>query len=367
MNKAAFFTHNLDLGGAQRVIVNLTSELAERSHEVEIVLQRKQGELLKQVHDDVTIFNLDADPFIPMVLALRAYLREHRPGVLLSTVNTANLAAILAVKTTRSRTRHVVRIANTPSMIAKGYDKRFTDKPFPYLMQWLYPRADRIVAVSGGLADELLENYGVNRERIDVIYNPTVTDSLIAQSKEPVDHQWFQHPETEVVLGVGSLTEQKDFSTLLRAFSLVREERDAKLVILGDGEQRGQIGRLARELGIEDDVSLPGTVTNPYPYMANADVFVLSSLYEGCPNVLIEAMACACPVVATDCPHGPNDILEGGRIGQLVPVGDVGRLKEAILETMADPPPTDQLTNRARSFHVKSVADRYEKVLYGEE
>lgn len=359
----AFFTRNLEVGGAQRVLVNVTAEFAKRDQNVEIVLQKKQGALLEHVHDDVSIVDLNADPFIPIVQALREYLKKRRPDVLVSTVNTANLAAIMAVKTTRTGTRHVVRIANTLSKIAQGYDKRLTDRPFPYLMRLLYPQADQLVAVSGGIANDLVKNYGIDRNKIEVIYNPTVTDALIEQSNEPVDHAWLNNSEIDVILGVGSLTKQKDFSTLIRAFYRVQKKRGAKLMILGKGKQREQLETLTQKLGIEDSVALPGQVSNPYAYMTQADVFVLSSRWEGCPNVLIEALACGCPVVATDCPHGPSEILEDGKYGPLVPVGDQQTLANAIVDTIESPRDTAMLKDRGSDFYVQSITDEYERLL----
>lgn len=361
MSRLAFFTNNLALGGAQRVIVNLTTELAERGRDVEIVLINKRGELLDEVHDDVAVIDIDTEPFIDAVLDLRRYLKKRRPDVLVSTVNVANLMAIFAVKTTRTGTRHIVRMANTPSKKAQEYDELLTDRPIPYLMRFLYPRADQIVAVSEGLAGDLIENYEVDPDRITVIYNPTVTDELIEQSKVPVDHPWLENPKTDVVLGVGSLSEQKDYESLVRAFSLVQKKRDAKLVILGEGSKREQLESLVQELGIEADVSLPGTVANPYPYMAHADVFVLSSRYEGCPNVLIEAMACGCPVVATDCPHGPREILEHGSYGLLVSVGDHESLANGITQSLQSPNSSTRLQDRAQDFHVEAIAGKYER------
>jgi len=364
MTKLAFFTHNLGLGGAQRVIVNLTTELAERGRDVEIVLVEKRGELLADVHEDVPVIDLDTEPFIPAVLDLRRYLKRRRPDVLLSTVNTANLMAILAVKTTRTGTRHVVRMANTPSKKAQEYDGKWTDRLIPYLMKALYPLGNEFITISEGLADDLVSNYHVDRDDITVIYNPCVTDEMLEKGKEPIKCEWLFEPEIKVILGVGSLSQQKDFQTLIQAFTAVREQDDQyRLVIVGEGPQREELETLCDNLGVDDDVALPGEVTNPYPYFSNADLFVLSSRWEGFGIVTVEALAFGTPVVATDCPHGPREILENGKYGTLVPIRDLEALSKAIIEVDKSPISKSVLYERAREFHTSEISKEYERLL----
>jgi glycosyltransferase involved in cell wall biosynthesis len=189
---------------------------------------------------------------------------------------------------------------------------------------------------------------------------------LFEQAKQPVSHPWFEQNRLPVILAVGRLTKAKDYPTLFRAFSLVRQVRPAKLLILGEGEERSNLERLAIELGIQNDVSMPGFVDNPFAFMAKASVFVLSSAWEGFGNVLVEALACGCPVVATDCRSGPREILDNGRYGRLVPVGDHEALAKAILETLDNPDfPADRQTRlqRAMEFSIDAAVDKYLKVL----
>jgi glycosyltransferase involved in cell wall biosynthesis len=235
----------------------------------------------------------------------------------------------------------------------------------PALLRRAYPMADAVVAVSDGVADHLARTTGLPRAAIRTIHNPVVGPDLPALAAEPVDHPWFRPGGPPVVLGVGRLVAQKDFPTLLRAFAAVRRRRPARLVILGEGTAaaRGALRSLAAELGCADDVDLLGFVANPFAYMARASAFALSSLHEGLPGVLIQAMACGCPVVSTDCPSGPAEILDGGRYGELVPVGDAEALGEVVLRALAAPPERDLLTARADLFSVDRAAARYEALL----
>jgi glycosyltransferase involved in cell wall biosynthesis len=203
------------------------------------------------------------------------------------------------------------------------------------------------------------------------IYNPVVTAELFKMAREVPDHPWFESGAPPVVLGVGRLARQKDFPTLLQAFARLRSERPVRLMILGQAnnqrttvERQAELRALAGKLGVADEVALPGFVHNPYAYMAHAAVFVLSSRFEGLPTVLIEALACGLPVVSTDCPNGPAEILENGKYGALVPVGDAFALAKAISATLDAPPDRGQLRTRALVFTVDQAVEKYEKVLF---
>jgi glycosyltransferase involved in cell wall biosynthesis len=230
------------------------------------------------------------------------------------------------------------------------------------LARWLYPQAHRVVAVSHGVATDILHLYQLPTAKVAVIYNPVVTPELIARSWEAVEHPWLAAGEPPIILGVGRLTAQKDFATLIRAFARVRQHDEARLIILGEGEHRPILEQLIGELGLQAWVALPGFVENPYAWMRRAAVFVLSSRWEGLPTVLIEAMACGTPVVATDCPSGPREILEGGKWGKLVPVGDAVGLAEAICQTLKEGSPSD-LSIRASDFSLERAVESYLQVL----
>ena len=282
-----------------------------------------------------------------------------------------NLIAIQARALAGVPTRLVLTEHNTLSRrVATARSANY--RHIPPLVARQYPRAEAIVGVSRGVADDLARQSGLPRERISVIYNPVVPHDVLARTTPPPSHPWLQAGEVPVVLGVGSLVPQKDFPTLLRAFARVRRSRPARLVILGEAtddaatpRRRDELRRLAAELGVAQDLDLPGYVDDPYPWMARASVFVLSSTYEGFGNVLPEAMACGCPVVSTDCPSGPEEILDGGRYGRLVPVGDDRALGEAIVATLDDPPAPEALRRRAARFSVEGAIDQYERLIVG--
>ena len=235
----------------------------------------------------------------------------------------------------------------------------------PLFAKKLYPQADGIITVSHGAADDLAHVLDLPFDRIDVIYNPIVTPELHERAGRMVDHPWFAAGAPPVIIGVGRLDPEKDFLTLLRASNIVRRNRNVRLMILGEGPERFALESLAQELGMTGVVTLPGFVENPLPFIANASVLVLTSRFEGLSNVLIEALACGTPVVATDCPGGPTEILGGGRYGKLAPVGDFKEVARAIEGTLENPPDPMFLKSAAERFSVDAIARQYLKVLIG--
>jgi glycosyltransferase involved in cell wall biosynthesis len=311
---------------------------------------------------------LRSDDTLRYVDDLTTYLRIERPRALLSALPYGNLAALTARRLARIPTRIVL----TEHNVARNFEhcrewrKRFL-RP---LIARQYRFADRIVAVSNGVASDLSTSAGVLNDRIVTIYNPIVDQTLLTKAEEPLDHPWFAPGAPPVILGMGRLTPQKDFPTLIRAFARVRAARAVRLMILGAAsseaktvKQRRKLETLAAGLGIADDVGFPGFVHNPMPYLVRAAVFVLSSAWEGFGNVLVEALACGCPVVSTDCPSGPAEILDNGRYARLVPVGDEAALAAAIVETLDNKPPSDALRQRAAVFSVERATARYAEVL----
>jgi len=339
-------------------MVNLARGFTKQGLQVDLVLAKAEGPYLSQVPKEVRVVDLGARRALCSLPGLVRYLRRERPQAMLSTLNHANIIALWAKKLARVPTRLVVREANTVSVEATNADT-LKGKLMPHLIRIFYPWADAIVANSRGVAEDLMKLTDLPPDKIKVIYNPVVTPELFVKAEEPLDHPWFRPGEPPVILGVGRLTKQKDFPTLIRAFALVRKERPARLMILGEGEERPNLEALVRELGLEEDVALPGFVENPYKYMKRAAVFVLSSRWEGFGNVLVEAMALGTPVVATDCPSGPAEILEGGKWGQLVPVGNETSLARAIILALSKPVNAGELRSRAQLFSVDGVVQLY--------
>ena len=361
--RLAVFLPSLEGGGAERVTMNLVREAARRNVDVDLVLSRAVGPYLADVPDSVNIVDLGASRVLASVPALRKYLRKARPEAMLTAISHANVVGLWARRLAGVPTRLVVAEHDTLSHVTRQAARRRA-RVMPYLIGKSYPKADGIIAVSSGVADDLAEATGIPRESIDVIYNPVITPEVAAASKAMPDHPWLAPGEPPVVMGIGRLTPKKDFVTLLRAFADVRRDVEARLMILGEGPDRAELEDLVRTLELEADVALPGFVGNPYAYLARASLFVLSSRWEGLPTVLIEAMYCGAPVVSTDCPSGPHEILNAGDYGRLVEVGDLAALAGAITDGLAgriQPAPPESW----RAFELDVVADRYLELAFG--
>lgn len=293
---------------------------------------------------------------------LTAYLVREQPDALLSAKTHANLVAIWAKQSADVQTRIVVSERSTMSTVIQNSRKwrwRFAQP----LIRKVYPHAHLVIAVSHGVAEDISTCTGLSQERIPTIYNPILTEHIQTQSILPITHSWLKNKEIPIILGVGRLVPAKDFSTLLKAFAHIHAKRSARLIILGEGRERPTLEKLARELGIASDLSLPGFEDNPYAFMAQASVFVLSSRLEGLPNALLEALACGCPVVSTNCRSGPQEILDNGAFGPLVPVGDDKALAEAIFHTLEHPPKAEKLLARAAEFDIQTIAKQYLQTL----
>ncbi|MFL5867283.1 MAG: glycosyltransferase [Thermoleophilaceae bacterium] len=354
----AVFIPTLEIGGAERVVVNLTRSFAEQGKSVDLVLARRGGALLDELDPRVRLRHLGASNRATVVPALARYLRHAAPRALLSHMDVANVAALLAHAASRAPTRIVVcsHLVVSEQVV---HAQRRQDRWVARTLRWLYPRADAVVAVSDGVASDLADLARLPRSRITVIHNPVVTNELLARSHDSLEHPWFGADQPPVVVAAGRLVPQKDYPTLLHAFERARRDRPLRLMILGEGGERALLEGLIRKLDLAEDVSLSGLVENPYPYFAGASVLALSSAWEGFGNVLVEALACGTPVVSTDCPSGPGEILEGGRYGRLVPVGDHEALAAALLSTLDEPPKPDGLRRRAAQFTPDAAARRY--------
>lgn len=357
--RIALFMPGLAGGGAERIMLTLAEGLADRGYDVDLVVTNAKGPLADAIPESVRLVNLGAARIITSLPSLVRYLRRERPVAMLSAMAPANCVALWARALARISMRLVVAEHNTLSAAAGGARTQ-RDRLLPALMRRAYLKADAVVAVSAGVADDLSRVIGLPRERIEVVYNPVVTSRLLELSQENADHPWFAGGEPPVILGVGRFTAQKDFSTLVRAFAKLREKQNCRLMILGEGEERGALEALVVELGIEDSVALPGFVNNPYAYMRNAAIFVLSSQWEGLPTVLIEAMACETLVVSTDCPSGPSEILGDGRWGRLVPVGDMSSLEKGMEDMLAAETCEEvESRQRAETFSADNIVSQY--------
>ncbi len=356
--RLAIFLPSLAGGGAQRSMLSLAEGLAATGLRVDLVVGNAIGRFRRQVPQGIDLIDLGAARVLGALPSLVSYLSRERPDVLISALDHANLVAICARLISRSPTRVVVSVRNTLSeKVQQSLSRR--ERMLPWLARRLYPLAEGIVAVSDGVRDDLVVNIGLPPGSVQVLHNPVLTPQLTRLARMDPDHAWFRPGEPPVVLAAGRLTDQKDFPTLLHAFDEVRRHHSCRLVILGEGPERADLESLVRQLGLQDQCDLHGFVDNPYAFMRRARLFVLSSAWEGLPGVLIQAMACGTPVLSTDCPSGPREILDDGRLGALVPVSNPKALAKAMIHALETPPDHDALRARAQDYSLDRVVRDY--------
>ena len=371
--RIALFISGLAVGGVQRSMLTLAHAFSSQGHRVDLVVPNIEGSFRPLVPPAVRLVNIERWwmrlPWIRSrkrrralvcAPALAVYLRQKRPDVLLSASHYVNLTAVWGRCLAKTRTPLVISQRTHLSQAITNTNFPGGRRPvLGWFAQRFYPAADAIVAVSNGVADDLARTTKLPRLRIQTIYNPVVTPELKKQAQVSPSHPWFSPGSPPVVLGVGRLAAQKDFVTLLRAFAQVRAKRHVRLLILGEGRKRTELEALVKTLGLAADVALPGFCDNPFSYMSHAAVFVLSSTYEGLPGVLIQAMACGCPVVSTDCPSGPAEILDNGRYGPLVPVGNARAMADAIVATLDRSIDRAGSQSRSAQFSVETCTEQY--------
>ena len=357
----ALYVPNLYGGGAQRVMVTLANEFADRGLNVDLVVANFEGPYCNDVSENVHVVDLECSRAITSLPSLVRYLRHEQPAGLLSTLMYANVIAACAHFLSGSNANIILREATHVSASSR-LDCSIKHKIIRKLAVWSYKYADDVISLTKNGAKDICKVFNLPSQKVTTIHNPAFrSDIRRLQKTLPIELESSQN----YITAVGRLSSEKDFSTLLRAFALIRESRSGtKLVILGEGNQRDYLETMARSLSIWEEVYMPGFVDNPFGYMSVADVFVLSSRWEGFGNVLVEAMACGTPVVSTDCPSGPTEILKDERWGYLVPVGDHEALAHAILNTLDNPPvSSEELIERAKDFAPEEIAEEYLNVI----
>lgn len=342
MKHLAFFMPTLGGGGAERVMLSLARGAADRGCRVSLIVASANGSLVGEVPRDVELIDLNSRRVANSLLPLAKWLWRNHPDTLISSQGHANVVSYVANKLSLQKTNLLVREESTPSANLRHFS-RLKALCWRTLLRYVYTRAAGVIAVSHGVAIDLEAYLCCNIPRLHVLYNPILNEDLYAKSKLPVSHRWFTQSDMPVVLAVGRLTRAKNFELLIRAFALVKKNVPARLLILGEGEDRAKLEDLVSEIGVSDSVEMPGFDPNPFRYMANCAVYVMSSSWEGLPGALVEALALSRNVVSTDCPSGPNEILAGGKFGKLVPVGDLEALQVAILSALSDSNSTSQV------------------------
>lgn len=356
--RVAIFLPSSRGGGAERSMISVANHFAKEGFNVDIAFVNAQGAFLKYVDPSVNVVDFQKSRTVYCLTKLIRYLFFAKPRVLICVMEHLSVVAIIAKAICRSRSKVIVSVRNT--ITERSVKQRWASRD--RIKRWIFQRADGYIAVSESAKDAFSATYGIEANDIKVIYNPLDLSEIDCLAEQVPRHPWARNKDLPIVLGVGRLTPQKDFLSLVKAFSLVREQIKCRLVILGEGEQRQEIESAIKFFGLQDDVLLPGFVDPPYSWMKNSDVFVLSSAWEGLPGVLLQAMACGTPVVATDCPGGNAEILQNGKWGSLVPVGDHAALAQEIVNIIENGS-CKMPRSRAMDFCADAVMAQYKRLL----
>jgi len=365
--KIAFVLFDLGDGGTHRSALNLAKGFRDKGFEVDLLVTHGDGVYKNFIPEGVNLIDLhlaNAKPkcmrkplsFIPLV----SYFRNNHPDIVYPIFDFFEAVVYWAM-------RYALRSNNRPFFIYSirndvyFFDElNFFKRKLVYLLKKIILcSADAVVAISHGLVDSWTSFFKLSNGRIDVIYNTIDIDNVKNMAYEECNHPWVLDKEYPLILSVGRLAPQKDHATLIKAFAQLLMKRKARLIILGEGPERPRLEAMIRNLNLTDYVDLPGFVQNPFPYLKNALLFVLSSRYEGFANVLAEALSLGIPVVSADCPHGPREILQNGQYGPLVPVGDSNELARAMLDTLESPLPSEILRRRAEEFSIDRAVNAY--------
>ena len=383
MKKIALSIPSPRIGGGERVMIDLANAFVHRGYAVDLLVLRTDGHFMHQLDPKVRVVSLRARRMLLSLPKLVRYMRRERPHVLLALDSYTHLLVLTARFLSGTDTRVVLRIGNMLSVLYKRYTS-WGDRMIPWLSRTLYPHADAAIAVSQGVARDVAQTCGIPKEKITVIFSPKNLQRIRDASKESISHKWLgknkNHP---TIIASGRLRPQKGFEDLFEAFAILNRRMPSRLIILGPGGEKisNKFVAQVERLGISQYVDFAGYVDNPHAYTANADVFVMQSLWEGLPNVLAEALICGTPIVSTDCDSGPREILapdtdpfkritegiEWATYGVLVPVHGIAEMAKALEKLITDSSLREQYRHaekeRAVVFDEEKIVTEYLKVL----
>jgi glycosyltransferase involved in cell wall biosynthesis len=350
--KISLVLGSLRTGGAERAMVNLANGFSARGVQTDMVVVEEKGEFLSALNKGVTLHHLGGSRARNSVGAFYRYLKSHSPEVIIAVQPHIQWMVIAAVMLSRWKG---ILILNEQSTFSLNNEQRISH----FVSSLLFRRADAISVVSKGAAADFGKMFPSLSKKVVVIPNPVFSDDILKRREEKVSHPYFDDKKFPVILAAGRLEKVKNYIFLLDAFSILLQNTEARLIILGEGEERRSLEQHVEELGITERVSLPGNVNNPFAFMSRCDVFALSSEYEGLPSVLIEALACGCNIVSTDCPNGPAEILDHGRFGRLVTPGDKFAFAEALRKSIFTRKTESERINRAKEFGIEKITSQY--------
>jgi glycosyltransferase involved in cell wall biosynthesis len=356
--KISIVLPNLGGGGAEKLHIYLANEWVSKGYNIEFILLRKEGIYLPLLDPSISVVNLNASRIRNAIIPLAKQLYKSRPKIVLAAMWPLTLVAVfswilsgkigkLFLSEHENLSQTYIRQLRTNTNVLKNS------------IRFIYPIASGVVAVSKGVKDDLCLLGNLSFNEIKVIYNPAAIGiSAIRETHEVRDLLWGGDVEQRI-LTVGRLTYEKDHKTLIEAFALIPKKLNMKLIILGEGPLRKELSNLINVFDLKDRISMPGFTTDPYPWYRSADLFVLSSRWEGFGNVIVEALECGLPVVSTKCPSGPGEILENGKYGTLVPTQDPAALAKAIINCLSTVHNREKLIRRAGDFSVTKISDEY--------
>ena len=354
-------------GGAERVTLSLARELVASGYNIEIVIFKDNGKLLDEAKDIAPLFIIGSNRVAIILFLLTKYLINRTPKIIISALTLVNIVSILALKLSFIKSKIIIVEHSATYERSKLEKKTLKSRLIPILIKITYPMADVVAGVSEGVLQSLLYNYKIKPKRKTVLYNPIDVEKFQNYSNLVFKTSQINHRGKEVpfFLAAGRLELVKDYSTLLKAFHELLKSHEAKLIILGEGSLEQELKDFTIELGIQEHVSFPGFVTDIYSYMCNSDIFVLTSVYEGMPTVLLEAMACGTPVISSNCPYGPNELIQDGVEGYLYPVGDYEQLAKLMRILLNDKSKRSQMGehayNRATVFSIERSMSAYKR------
>jgi glycosyltransferase involved in cell wall biosynthesis len=350
-------------GGVEKMMVNLINQIAtDPAINIDLLLIRNSSDFLKLLSPKVKQIKLGCKHSATSIFPIKKYLQNNHPDGILVAKERAGKAVLIARYLAGNSSTVALRLGTNlaTAMQGKSWLSRFIRFKS---IRFFYPYFNAIIAVSHGVAEDAHQISGVALDKIHVIRNPVITDKLLNLSKVSPTHPWLLDKKYPVILGIGRLTQQKGFDTLIRAFALINSKIPSRLIILGDGNLRQELTELASELDVSDRIDFPGFTDNPYSFLNSADLFILSSRWEGSPNALTEAMALGTQVVSTNCPSGPSEALQNGNIAPLVAVDDAEAIAEAAIEVLQNPIDPERIKNAVSDYRPATAARAYLSLL----
>lgn len=361
--RISLFIPDFEEGGAQKMMINLAGALVQNANiYVDLVVACSNGSFKNLVSKDVNIIQLECSRTFQAIPKLARYIKTVKPDVLVSALYHANVVTLMAKLLTTSQNKHtkfIITERNHLSTKIKN-SSSIKDKILLRAIKILYPKADALIAISKGVMKDVLSLCPSVENKTSYIYNPVITSSFEQEiNTSSVSELLVPNSKLPIIIASGRLVEQKDYPTMLRAIALVIKEKPVNLVILGKGPLHDELTSLTKELSISEHVFFKGFVKNPLAYMKQADMFLMTSGWEGFGNVLVEALYCGLPIVATDCPSGPAEIIANGRYGNLTKIGDEHKISQAILDTLEHPMPREKQRQRAMEFTAEAISKQY--------